>query len=278
VKLADAHIHLFRRGYAARYGAAFARTNELQLYSAMRQEHNIGRALVVGYEGDRAFAGNNKDLAAWRRRNNWIAALAYCDTARPPSLAELQTRRSSFVGISLYAMSPESAQALSIWPEAVTEWLAAQRSIVSINVRAQFLPLLSGLLSRLDGCAVLLSHLALPGSFREPPSRTAARRIYANVRAVAAMPWVGVKVSALYALSQPSHAYPHRSAHPFIREAYAAFGPRRLYWGSDYSPALEHVSFAQTIDAIRQAPFPARDLPAIMGGNLVKIIPRAEGA
>lgn len=278
MKLADAHIHLFRRGYAARYGPAFARTNELQLYAAMRQEHGIGRALVVGYEGDRAFAGNNNDLATWRSRNDWIAALAYCHAARPPSLADLQKRRRSFVGIALYAMSPEIAQALCAWPMPVTDWLAAHRSIISINVRAQFLPMLREFLRRLDGCAVLLSHLALPGSFRKPPTRAAARRIYVNVRATAAMPWVGVKVSGLYAISRPSHDYPHRSAHPFTQQAYDAFGPRRLYWGSDFSPSLEHVSFAQTIDAVKQAPIPARDLPAIMGGNLVKIIRRAEDA
>jgi hypothetical protein len=83
---------------------------------------------------------------------------------------------------------------------------------------------------------------------------------------------VGVKLSGLYAISQPSHAYPHHSAHPFIRQLYDDFGPKRLYWGSDFSPALEHVSFSQTIDAIFQLGWPANDLQGITHDNLARAI------
>jgi hypothetical protein len=65
---------------------------------------------------------------------------------------------------------------------------------------------------------------------------------------------------------------PHHCAHPFLLQLYDDFGPKRLYWGSDFSPALEHVSFPQTIDALFQLGWPAADLQRIMHGNLTKLI------
>lgn len=51
MKLADAHLHLFRPGFADRYGPAWANRSEVELYEALRQAHRIDRGLVVGYEG-----------------------------------------------------------------------------------------------------------------------------------------------------------------------------------------------------------------------------------
>lgn len=54
-----------------------------------------------------------------------------------------------------------------------------------------------------------------------------------NVLALAKRPNVAVKVSCLphYA----TDAYPFRSLHPYIRRVYDAFGPKRMFWGSDLS-------------------------------------------
>ncbi|GAB2958407.1 hypothetical protein GCM10027280_53940 [Micromonospora polyrhachis] len=57
-----------------------------------------------------------------------------------------------------------------------------------------------------------------------------------------------MKISGLYAVSQPAHAYPHDSAVPFLAVLLDRFGPNRLYWGSDFAPSLDEVSFRQTLD------------------------------
>jgi predicted TIM-barrel fold metal-dependent hydrolase len=119
---------------------------------------------------------------------------------------------------------------------------------------------------------VLISHLGLPGRYASPPSRNAARKILSPLCALAKQPHVGVKLSGLYAISDPSHAYPHRSAHPFLRQLYDDFGPKRLYWGSDFSPALEHVSFAQMIDPLFELGWSTNDLKNIMHDNLTRAI------
>jgi len=83
-----------------------------------------------------------------------------------------------------------------------------------------------------------------------------------------------VKLSGFYAISAPSHAYPHCSARPFVKELYEKIGAKRLYWGSDFSPALEHVSFAQTLDVLFQFGWPSRVVEAIMHDNLMGVIRR----
>ena len=79
-------------------------------------------------------------------------------------------------------------------------------------------------------------------------------------------------MSGLYAISDPSHDYPHLSARPFMELAREAYGCRRLYWGSDFSPVLEHLSFAQTIDPLFRLGWSDRDMRDVMGGNLLRLL------
>ena len=273
MKLADAHLHLFCKGYAARYGAAWANPHELELYESFRRVHGIERGLVIGYEGRPEFRSNNRDLAAWARKHSWITPLGFLSVTPPPSLKLLAARlRQGFAGLALYVMTARDAERLYRWPISAAKWLNQHRQILSLNARPEALAHLKPFLAKLDQCTTLISHLGLPGRYAAPPSRREARKILQPLRSLAKLPRVGVKLSGLYAISQPSHAYPHRSAHPFIRQLYDDFGPKRLYWGSDFSPALEHVSFSQTFDALFQLGWSAGDLRRIMHDNLTCVI------
>lgn len=273
MKLADAHLHLFRQGYASRNGTAWANPRELELYETFRRQHGIERGLVIGYEGRPEFRGNNRDLAGWARENSWITPLAFLPVNTPPTVKLLETRfRQGFAGLALYVMPASNVELLDRWPISTFQWLNQHRQILSLNAQPATLIQLHPFLARLDQSTTLISHLGSPGRHTLPTSRREARNILQPLRSLAKLPHVGVKLSGLYAISQPSHAYPHRSAHPFIRQLYDDFGPRRLYWGSDFSPALEHVSFPQTIDAFFQLGWPAGDLRQILHDNLTRVI------
>lgn len=270
MKLADSHIHLFRGGYSARYGPAFARGDELALYETFRRLHDIEVALVVGYEEDERFHGNNRDIAKWARRHEWIRPLEFRATDNPPMAPEKE--ECGYVGIALYAMTARDAQRLCDWPGKAFDLLNAERAIVSINARPEALAALRPFAECLDECSILISHLGLPGAYATPPSSAEARARLEPLRNLAALGQVGVKLSGLYAASDPSHDYPHRAAHPFLNEIWHDFGPRRLYWGSDFSPALEHVSFAQAVDALSHMEWDAASMEAVMGGNLLALL------
>jgi predicted TIM-barrel fold metal-dependent hydrolase len=52
-----------------------------------------------------------------------------------------------------------------------------------------------------------------------------------NVLALAKRPNIAVKASCLPSCT--SDSYPYRALHPIIRRIYDAFGPRRMFWGTD---------------------------------------------
>jgi predicted TIM-barrel fold metal-dependent hydrolase len=76
---------------------------------------------------------------------------------------------------------------------------------------------------------LVIDHLGLlPGTKDEE-----AFRDFDRVLALARRPNVAVKASALPCYTTDS--YPYRRLHGHIRSAYDAFGPRRLFWGTDLS-------------------------------------------
>src|SRR5262249_40283333 len=54
-----------------------------------------------------------------------------------------------------------------------------------------------------------------------------------KVLPLARRPNIAVKVSCLPATTPDS--YPYRALHPIIQQVYDAFGPRRMFWGTDLS-------------------------------------------
>src|SRR5206468_5448144 len=77
VALADGHAHLFDGGFMGRYGRPCSGGDDVALYQALRHNHSIGTALVVGYEGDPRYRGNSRFIAKLAKLHGWIAPLAY---------------------------------------------------------------------------------------------------------------------------------------------------------------------------------------------------------
>ena len=89
---------------------------------------------------------------------------------------------------------------------------------------------------------------------------------------VGAFPNVYVKISGLYAVSDPPHAYPHVAAAPFLEILFQRFGVMRCCWGSDFSPALDYVNFPQAADIPWLERLPRAHLESVMGGNLLALL------
>ncbi|WP_283133638.1 amidohydrolase family protein [Rhizohabitans arisaemae] len=270
---ADAHIHLFATGYPGRYGRSPAGADELAAYQDLRAAHGIGRALVVGYEAEPRFAGNNAHLAALAADHDWIAPVAYVPPSGVADLAHLR----DFAGLSAYLADLDAAQAFEGWVRRHAATLNATGAIVSLNATPVATAGLARTVAALDGCTILFSHLGLPGPHAVPPTHAEAAQTLAPLLALAGGPHVGVKISGLYAVSDPSYAYPHTAALPFILTLLERFGPDRLYWGSDFSPSLDHVSFPQTLHPIGLAGLAPDEAEAVYGGNLLRALERRYG-
>ena len=271
--LADSHIHLFPAGFRHDGLPALFGAGEVAAYEAIRAIHGIDLALVIGYEADGIDPDNNATIRRLGVSRGWIRTLAYVDprsVADPLAIRALLDR--GHRGLALYVTDGARAKALLQWPEAAWNELRSRRAIISFNARPETIGLLRPLIAAAPEISFLFSHLGLPGKFAGDTGRAAVLERLAPLLSLAALSNVHVKISGLYAMSEPEFAYPHGAAHHAIRGIIAAFGAARCLWGSDFAPALEFVSFPQTIhwpgiDALSE---PERQ--AIHRGNLVRLL------
>jgi predicted TIM-barrel fold metal-dependent hydrolase len=273
---ADAHIHLFSPGYVAELPETCRRTapDELTLYRALADRHQILQALVVGYEGQPWAAGNNAYIAGLASRHRWVRPAAFVASPETLTVADLERLRGQgFVGLSLYRFTPEELAALGAVERAVWAWLTQHRWLLSANGRGATWDAWGAVLARHPELRLLVSHLGLPPCRAAPPAQSDAEADLAPVLDLARYPGVHVKLSGFYALSDPGHDYPHHAAWPYVATLVDRYGPRRLLWGSDYSPSLEWVSFAQALgvlDHLSSIDAAARSM--IAGDNLLGLL------
>lgn len=273
IQRADAHIHLFKNGYQAQYDEGFARNAELSCYEALRQEHNIEKALIVGFEGQPQFVGNNRNLVSWGKNHSWMAPLCYINCQRIPSMTTL---RKPFVGVALYIDNSDDIEYITHWPPRFYHMFNARRAIISINTSPAMLRKLAPFVEKLNRCSFLISHLGLPGRFAKAPSAAATTKAMQPLCDLAKYPNVMVKVSGFYGVSEPSWDFPHCSTLPIVRAIYEAFGARRLLWGSDFSPCLASVSFVQSVETLevlnKTLKWPEEEMQQIRGENLLRLL------
>ncbi len=109
-------------------------------------------------------------------------------------------------------------------------WAAAERHDVPVMALAPHaLPRLAEVAARHPGLRLCIDHMGLNSSLIGKPLAP----IVDGVVKLAALPNVAVKASALPCYSTESYPYP--SLHPQIRRVVDAFGPRRVFWGTDLS-------------------------------------------
>ena len=245
--LADAHLHLFRNGFPGLYGESLLRP-DIEVYENLRRAHGIAAGLVVGYEGEGIDPANNAYICALAAERPWMHTVAYADVHSAPS-ADVVTAilESGHAGVALYVTDPAKGAAAAAYPTSAWNALHQGRALVSLNTVQECLALITPAIENFSGCTFLISHMGLPGSYRQPLAMADAEARLAPLLRLAALPNVMVKISAPYAISDPAFSYPLVAAKPFLDLILNRFGAERYLWGSDFSPALDHVSFAQTI-------------------------------
>ena len=274
--LADAHLHLFRKGYPGIHGESLLRP-DIEVYEKLRSVHEIAAGLVVGYEGEGIDPWNNAYIRELAAERPWMHTLAYVDAHSSPSSDIFKSiLESGHAGIALYTTDAVTGSAAADWKASAWRVLHDGGALVSLNAVPETLPLLSPVIEDFPGCMFLVSHMGLPGSYRILPGRAAVEERLMPLLRLAVLPNVVVKISAPYAISDPAYAYPHVAAEPFLDLILERFGVERCVWGSDFSPALDHVSFAQTLAYPWLDRLPDADRALVMGGNLLRLLNRVK--
>ncbi|HVT52836.1 MAG TPA: amidohydrolase family protein [Dongiaceae bacterium] len=273
MKLADAHMHLFPQGYRRTGHRSLFGAHELEAYDALRASHGIERALAIGYETDGLDPDNNSYLRRLAGEHDWLCSLAYVEAGSDPEPETIERLlHDGHCGLAIYAPGAAQAQVVRRWPRPIWDLLGVRGALVSFNARPEAIQLLLGLVREAPDVAFLFSHLGLPGQISADMTVSALRARLAPLLSLAGCSNVFVKVSGLYATSEPSHAYPHRGGEAALRMLLDAFGPRQCLWASDFAPALDFVSFPQTIDIAALDALAPADRALVFRDNLVRLL------
>ncbi|MAE64378.1 MAG: hypothetical protein CMJ18_08900 [Phycisphaeraceae bacterium] len=270
---ADAHIHLFDNAYQGSFcGRPGVAIDEAKLFESLAGEHGVTAALVVAF-ADLPWCAQNNTYLAGLTHVPWIQATAYHNPDCAPSPAELDALRGKgFVGLSMYITDEQRVEQLQQVSDDTWSWLVDHRWLISVNSRLKLWDGFVPVLERHPQLRVVGSHLGLPPKVTSPIDAAQARRDL-GILAIAPYPGPRVKLSGFYAMTDPGHDYPHETAWPYVEQLRDGFGSKRLLWASDYSPCLDYLTYAQTMDLFEKMPFlDAAQREQILGANLHQLI------
>jgi L-fuconolactonase len=129
-------------------------------------------------------------------------------------------------------------------------WESAQELHIPIMLLVQDATLIGNLAERFPELVLILDHLGLrfrPGG-RDTRTPTGAFEGFEETLKIARFPHVNVKFSSLPVYTNEDFPYP--SMTPFLKQAYDAFGPQRIMWGSDLT-RLNQSTYKDGEDAPR---------------------------
>ena len=107
-------------------------------------------------------------------------------------------------------------------------WPAAEKAGLGIMIYVPGnLPPVKKIAEKYPGLKLIIEYMGSPRGSKDD----AAFTNIGELCEIARFPNVAVKVGALPCYS--NEPYPHPKLHQYVRRAYDAFGPKRLFWGSD---------------------------------------------
>lgn len=244
LRIVDAQVHIWSGGKPT---PAQRRepVSKNQMLKEM-DEAGVERAIIVPVSWDPL--GNQPALDAAQIHPDRFAVMGLMNIsdARSRDLVATWKQQRGMLGVRLFLGTPQAVAALkdgsSDW-----FWAAAERADLAVMVHA------GGALVMMEDIAQRHSGLRLCLDSLGSPPRTVDDAAFANIAqllALARHPNVVVKAEGVPTLSgQP---YPHSNMHAPLRRVYDAFGPDRLFWGSDVT-RLKTTTYKQSVTMFTEA-------------------------
>ena len=232
--IADAQIHIWGANSPARSWLSDAWKNhrtgvmDADMILAEMDKAGVHRAVLVppSWEGER----NDLALDAAAANPDRLAVMGRL--APTPAGARKLDHWLDHRGMLGMRCTFTTKDAVAAFSDGAADWLwpEAERCGVPIMVLPlpHLVPAFADIADRYPGLRLIIDHLA-----RETTGvkDDAAFADLFELLALASRPNVAVKASALPTYS--TEAYPFARLHPYIRRVYDAFGPERMFWGSD---------------------------------------------
>jgi predicted TIM-barrel fold metal-dependent hydrolase len=258
--IVDAQVHIWSQGTPTGFH------RKLPSYSAddlLKEMDTAGVNAAVlhppGWDPD----GNALAIEAARRHPDRLAILGWFQVDRPENRGVVE-RWKSQPGMLGFRFAFLGAGQENWIKDGSIDWLwpAAERAGLPIALlAANFLPLVGRIAERHPRLRLLVDHMARPRGAKDEAG-------FANLPellALARHPNVAVKASG--APSNSSEAYPYRNIQPYLRQIFDAFGPTRMFWGTDITRMP--CSYRQCVALFTE------ELPWLKGHDLDLVMGRA---
>ena len=228
---------------------------------AEMREAGVDRAVLVppffeGYRNDYAVACAEEAPEAFR-----VMARVDLRTGDPGPVREL-LGNPVVAGVRLVFLPADAGRVDD--PGADWLWSFAEAADVPVMLLASGQLDALGVLARSrPGLRLAVDHLGLTGRAMD----AAVAPEIATLLTLAGLPNVSVKLTAVPCYSTEDPPYP--ALHPFLRQLHDAFGPERLFWGSDLSRL--RGSYADLVRLFREdlGFLSPGDVEAIMGRSVL---------
>jgi L-fuconolactonase len=271
MQIVDAQVHIWAANTPERPWPARHQPHKPQPITKddlLREMERAGvdRAVLVppSWEGER----NDIVIAAAQAHPDRFAVMGRFDPEAPQSRGLIATwlKQPGMLGLRFTFHRPLLRPLLT---EGRVDWLwpQAEQAGVPIMLLALHsdLHLVDRIAERHPGLRLTIDHLGLTTGKDEE-----AFREFDKLLPLARRPNVAVKVSCLPKYT--TDAYPFRWLHPYLRRVYDAFGPRRMFWGSDLSRLPCPLRQAVTMFTEEMPWLSADDLEWIMGRGVCEWI------
>jgi len=226
--IVDAQVHIWSGGKPAnpnhRQVASFTKD---ELLKEMK-DAGVDAAII---HPPTSWDPNANELAveAARQHPDRFAILGNFPLDRPESRALIDgwKQRPGMVGLRFTFLQPH----MKTWPtDGTMDWLwpAAERAGLPVALlAATFMPTVGQIAERHPRLKLIIDHLGRPSGTKDD----AAWASLPEMLALAKHPNVAVKATG--APSYSSEPYPYKNIHGHLRRIYDAFGPERMFWGTD---------------------------------------------
>jgi predicted TIM-barrel fold metal-dependent hydrolase len=220
--IVDAQIHIWRNNKPPtanhRQVADFTADDVLK----EMDEAGVDAAVIhpPGWDPD----SNALAMEAARRHPNRFSVLGKFPLDRPDSRTLIDTVKGQpgMLGLRFALLQPHQQTWLT---DGTLDWLwpAAERAGMPVALLGgNLLPAVAQIAQRHPGLKLIVDHFARPDkSWSNLPELVATAR------------FPNVALKATGAPSYSSEPYPYRDIHGHIRKLYDAFGPERMFWGTD---------------------------------------------
>lgn len=256
--IVDCHVHIWNGGKISPTGRQVPVFSAEDLWQEMAAA-GVARAVIVtpSWNPD----GNEYPLEAAKNYPERFGVMGLFDISKPPDPVMLENwkKRPGMLGIQLFLASPKG-RAWMTDGSADWFWPIMERANIPLMIFcAGMMPELAKIAAKYPRLKLCIDSFGIPTN----TFGTAAFADYDSVLRMAKYPNVTIKIESVPFIS--GEPYPYRNLFPILRRTYHAFGPHRMFWGSDLT-LLKTIPYRECVTFMEEIPFLSdKDLDLIMG-------------